>query len=72
MAFGTAATCYVPAQMRSGGKTPGQNKYFRGVIVGYQENMPAYRVWDLKDKKVRIVSVQFLQLQRRRFLSVQR
>ena len=59
MAFGTAATCYVPVQMRSGGKTPGQNKYFRGVIVGYQENCPAYRVWDIADKKVRIVSYNF-------------
>ena len=59
MAFGTAATCYVPVPNRDGGKTPGQRKYFRGAIVGYAENTPAYRVWDIADRVIRIVSYNF-------------
>jgi hypothetical protein len=56
MAFGTAATCYVPKGQRVGGKAPGQRRSFKGAIVGYETNMEAYRVWDLADKQIRIVS----------------
>ena len=41
MAFGTTVTCYVP-------KEPAQRRSFRGVLVGYAENMPAYRIWDIE------------------------
>ena len=59
MAFGTAATCYIPTGNRQGGKVPSQRRSFRGVIVGYAENMPSYRVWDLAAKKLRYVSYNF-------------
>lgn len=59
MAFGTAATCYIPIPNRSGGKAPGQRKFFRGAIVGYAENMPAYRVWNFSTRKVCMVSYNF-------------
>ena len=38
---------------------PQHSKSFRGAIVGYAENMPAYRVWDLAAKIVRVVSYNF-------------
>ena len=56
MAFGTAATCYVPIGQRNGGKQPGQRRSFKGAIIGYETNMDAYRVWDFANKKVRVVS----------------
>jgi hypothetical protein len=59
MAFGTAATCYIPKDERAGGKTPAQRRCFRGAIVGYADHTPAYRVWDLADRKIRIVSYNF-------------
>ena len=59
MAFGTAATCYIPVIRRSGGKQPGQRRSFKGAIIGYEENMEAYRVWDFSDKKIRVVSYCF-------------
>lgn len=59
MAFGTAATCYVPENMRKGGKHPAQRRFFRGVIVGYEDHTPAYRVWDLADRVIRVVSYNF-------------
>jgi hypothetical protein len=45
--------------MRSGGKSPGQKKSMRGVFTGYVENMPAYRVWDLLEKKIRNIAYNF-------------
>ena len=59
MAFGTATTCYVPIERRRGGKEPAQRRSFRGVLLGYLENMPAYRIWDLEAKKIRSVSFNF-------------
>ena len=59
MAFGTAATCYIPVQRREGGKEPGQRRAFNGVVMGYADNMPAYRIWDLTDRKIRLVSFNF-------------
>jgi transposase InsO family protein len=59
MAFGTAATCYIPVQARPDGKTPSQRRYFRGAIVGYEENTPAYRVWDFQTQMIRVVSYNF-------------
>jgi hypothetical protein len=59
MAFGTAATCYVPVKGRKDGKSPSQRRFFRGAIVGYAENTPAYRVWDLAAKTIRTVSYNF-------------
>ena len=59
MAFGTAATCYVPAEQRRGGKEPAQRKSFRGVILGYTEGMPAYRVWDIEYRVIKKVSYNF-------------
>jgi hypothetical protein len=59
MAFGTAATCYVPAEQRRGGKDPAQRRSFKGVILGYAETMPAYRVWDLGQRKIKQVSYNF-------------
>jgi hypothetical protein len=35
VAFGTQATCCIPPERRNGRKTPGQQKAFDGVIVGY-------------------------------------
>jgi hypothetical protein len=61
MAFGTAATCYIPPAQRIGGKEPGQRKSFHGVIVGYEDKMPAYRVWDIKG---RVLFLQFYDLPR--------
>ena len=59
MAFGTATTCYVPLQRRQGGKEPAQRRSFKGALLGYVENMPAYRVWDLEAKTIRSVSYNF-------------
>src|SRR5690349_6983842 len=47
MAFGPAVTCYVPQERRKGGKEPAQRRSFKGVLLGYADNMPAYRIWDL-------------------------
>ena len=59
MAFGTAATCYVPIEKRKGGKEPAQRRSFKGAILGYQDGMPAYRVWDLDTQKIILVSYNF-------------
>jgi transposase InsO family protein len=59
MAFGTAATCFVPKERRTGGKEPAQRRSFHGVILGYAGNMPAYRIWDLEIRKIRLVSYNF-------------
>ena len=59
MAFGTAATCYIPVKQRRGGKEPAQRRCFKGAIVGYAENMPAYRVWDLEGRDIKNVSFNF-------------
>ena len=59
MAFGTATTCYVPIEKRRGGKGPAQRRSFKGVLLGYVENMPAYRIWNLEDKKIVSVSYNF-------------
>ena len=59
MAFGTATTCYVPLEQRRGGKHPAQRRSFKGALLGYEENMPAYRIWDLEAKKARSVSYNF-------------
>jgi hypothetical protein len=59
MAFGTQATCFVPVDARSGGKHPGQRKSFHGAILGYEENMPAYRVWNFETRSIKVVSYNF-------------
>jgi hypothetical protein len=59
MAFGTAGTCYVPKERRQGGKEPAQRRSFHAVILGYAENMPAYRVWDLEAQCIKNVSYNF-------------
>ena len=59
MAFGTAATVYMPLERRTGGKHPAQRRSFKGAILGYAENMPAYRVWDFEAQKIRSVSFNF-------------
>ena len=59
MAFGTATTCYVPIEKRRGGKGPAQRRSFKGVLLGYVENMPAYRIWNLEAKKIVSVSFNF-------------
>ena len=59
VAFGTQATCYVPPPRREGKKTPGQKKYFDGVVVGYVKDMRAYKIWDLQARKIREVSFNF-------------
>ena len=59
MAFGTAATCYVPKEQRKGGKEPAQRRSFHAVILGYEEVMPAYRVWDLETRRIKLVSYNF-------------
>lgn len=52
-------TCYIPVDLRDGGKQPGQRKAMRGVMIGYEDGTDAYRVWDLQDKIVRRVSFAF-------------
>ena len=59
MAFGTATTCYVPKEKRRGGKHPAQRRSFRGVLLGYVETMPAYRIWDIEGQKITQVSYNF-------------
>ena len=59
MPFGTSATCYVPIEKRRGGKEPGQRKSFRGVVLGYVDGMPAYRVWDIQQCQVKLISYNF-------------
>ena len=59
VAFGTHVTCFIPSQQGEGGKTPGQKKFFEGVVIGYVEGMKAYRVWDIKQKKIKEVSFYF-------------
>ena len=58
-AFGTACVCYIPYARRETGKGPAQRKAFKGAIVGYTENMPAYRVWDFDALVIRDVSYSF-------------
>ena len=36
-----------------------QRRSFRGVLLGYVDGMPAYRVWDIEAKKIRSVSYNF-------------
>ena len=50
VAFGTKVTCYIPQGQRKGNKNPSQRRAFTGVIMGYEDNMPAYRVWDLQQQ----------------------
>ena len=59
MAFGTSVTCYIPVDRRVGGKNPSQRKSFHGVLMGYEANSPAYRVWDIEARKMRVVSYNF-------------
>jgi hypothetical protein len=59
MAFGTAVTCYIPVERRRGGKEPGQRRSFNGALMGYEEGMPAYRVWDLLERIIKLVSYVF-------------
>lgn len=55
-AFGTQVTCWIPPDRRQGKKTPGQARAFDAVILGYANDMQAYIVWDLKERKKREVS----------------
>ena len=57
--FGTATTCYVPLEKRQGGKGPAQRRSFKGILLGYMETMPAYRIWNLEAKKIVSVSFNF-------------
>ena len=59
MAFGTAATCYVPIEKRREGKGPAQRRSFREVVLGYMENMPAYRTCNIDTEKIVSVSFNF-------------
>ena len=59
MAFGTTTTCYVPEERRRGGKHPAQRRSFKGALLGYVENMPAYRIWDFESRTIRSVSYNF-------------
>ena len=59
MAFGTAATCYVPKERRDDGKSPSQRRSFHGVIMGYEDGMPAYRIYDLETHTIKKVSYNF-------------
>ena len=59
VAFGTMVTCYIPQGQRKGNKNPSQRRAFTGVIMGYEDNMPAYRVWHLEQKCLRRVSYNF-------------
>ena len=59
MAFGTATTCYVPIEKRRGGKGPAQRRSFKGALLGYVENMPAYRIWNIEAGKIVSVSFNF-------------
>jgi hypothetical protein len=52
-------TCYVPQERRKGGKEPAQRRSFKGVLLGYADNMPAYRIWDLGAKSIKSVSYNF-------------
>ena len=56
---GTSVTCYIPIERRVGGKNPSQRKSFHGVLMGYETNSPAYRVWDIAARKIRVVSYNF-------------
>ena len=60
--FGTQATCFLPPAKMEGGKGPGQKKSFDGVIVGYSENMAAYRVFDIHAQKIKEISFAFVVL----------
>ena len=59
VAFGTLVTCYLPVERRDGGKSPAQKRSFRGALVGYAQNMSAYKIWDLEKKKKREISFAF-------------
>ena len=59
-AFGTACVCYIPRENRPGGKSPTQKKAYDGAIVGYTENMDAYRVWAFERQKIFNVSFGFV------------
>ena len=57
--FGTLCTCYIPKEKRVGGETPAQKRSFKGAVIGYEENMDAYRVYDFEAKKIRQISFSF-------------
>ena len=59
IAFGTAATCYIPKERRLGEKEPAQRRSFKAVILGYADEMPAYRVWDIEAQQIRAVCNNF-------------
>ena len=46
-------------EKRREGKGPAQRKSFRGVVLGYVENMPAYRIWNMDSEKIVSVSFNF-------------
>ena len=56
MAFGTQVTCFIPPDLRAGSKTPGQKKYYAGIVIGYTENMQAYNVWHIEKRQKKEVS----------------
>ena len=59
VAFGTQVTCCKPKETRDDQKGPGQAKVFDGILLGYVQDMRAYRVWDIKKKKVKEISYNF-------------
>src|SRR5436190_31292 len=38
----------------------GQRKHIDGILLGYEENSKAYRVWDIKERKIKSISFYFL------------
>ena len=60
VAFGTAATCYVPKEKRQGGKEPAQRRSMHGVILGYSDTSPTYRVWDLQQRCIKLCAYNFV------------
>jgi hypothetical protein len=59
VAFGTKTTVFQPKEQRHEHKTPGLQKTFTGLMIGYVKGMRGYRIWDIEHRKVREVSYNF-------------
>src|SRR5258705_3938461 len=59
ISFGTQIHCLIPKEIRKTKKTPGQEHSFEGVMVGYSVDCAAYKIFDLRKRKIVEVSKNF-------------
>ena len=67
MRFGTKVTVFKPKETRKGHKTPGQQKAYDAVMIGYIQGMRGYRVFDLEERKPKEASFNFCSFEEGRY-----